>query len=138
MSTTIASYCLFFVFFRNPTTQSNYSNLLSSSQALVFIIKRILQNLCFKTSCVCMIHNYIVPCLSLLRSANSFVALTEKNTQIITKERGLQDILLALENHGECKDLVDAACSALWSLSMEGKLQLSQISVTPVTMTSLS
>lgn len=54
---------------------------------------------------------------------------TEKNTQIITQERGLQDILLALENHGQCKDVADAACSALWSLSMEGKrndIQMSQ------------
>lgn len=56
-----------------------------------------------------------------LRSVNSYVALIEKNAQIITEERGLQDILLALENHRQCKDLVDAACSALWALSMEGK-----------------
>ena len=55
---------------------------------------------------------------------NSFASWTEKNTQIITEERGLQDILLALENHGQCKDLVDAACSALWSLSMEGRLYI--------------
>ena len=55
-----------------------------------------------------------------MRGVNSFAPLTEKNTQIITEERGIKDILLALENHGQCKDLVDAACSALWSLSMEG------------------
>lgn len=40
---------------------------------------------------------------------------------IITKEKGVQDICNALEAHGHCSDLVDAACSALWSLSMEGR-----------------
>jgi len=49
-----------------------------------------------------------------------FVCFVEKNTQIITEERGLQDILIALDNHRQCKDLSEAACSALWSLSMEG------------------
>ena len=66
---------------------------------------------------------YYSVCLSYVSEVyiNSFATPTEKNTQIITQERGLQDILLALENHGQCKDLADAACSALWSLSMEGK-----------------
>ena len=45
---------------------------------------------------------------------------TESNMLIITKERGVQDICNALEQHNQCSDLVDAACSALWSLSMEG------------------
>ena len=49
-----------------------------------------------------------------------FICFAEKNTQIITEERGLQDILIALDNHKQCKDLSEAACSALWSLSMEG------------------
>jgi len=48
------------------------------------------------------------------------LCFAEKNTQIITEERGLQDILIALDNHGQCKDLTEAACSAIWSLSMEG------------------
>ena len=39
---------------------------------------------------------------------------------IITKERGVRDICSALQTHNDNKDLVDAACSALWSLSMEG------------------
>ena len=42
---------------------------------------------------------------------------------IITKERGVQDICNALECHSGCSDLVDAACSALWSLSMEGRMR---------------
>ena len=58
--------------------------------------------------------------ITFLRIVNSFAPPIERNTQIITEERGLQDILLALENHRQCKDLVDAACSALWSLSIEG------------------
>ena len=59
-----------------------------------------------------------------------FVCFVEKNTQIITEERGLQDILIALDNHGQCKDLCEAACSALWSLSMEGIISLRRICLT--------
>ena len=39
----------------------------------------------------------------------------------MTEERGLEDICLAMGRHNSDVELVEAACSALWSLSMEGK-----------------
>ena len=39
----------------------------------------------------------------------------------MTEERGLEDICLAMGRHSSDVELVEAACSALWSLSMEGK-----------------
>lgn len=40
---------------------------------------------------------------------------------IVTKERGVEDVCRAMENHPDCRALIDAACSALWSLSMAGE-----------------
>ena len=45
----------------------------------------------------------------------------ESNCKIVTEERGLQDICAAMQCHESCVDLIETACSALWSLSMEGK-----------------
>lgn len=39
----------------------------------------------------------------------------------MSEERGLEDICLAMGRHNADVELVEAACSALWSLSMEGK-----------------
>ena len=44
----------------------------------------------------------------------------ETNCKIVTEERGLQDICQAMDRHSQDVELVEAACSALWSLSMEG------------------
>lgn len=40
----------------------------------------------------------------------------------MSEERGLHDICLAMGRHNTDVELVEAACSALWSLSMEGKM----------------
>ena len=48
--------------------------------------------------------------------------MNEGNSKIVTEERGLQDVINVFEKHGEVSDVIEAACSALWSLSMEGKL----------------
>jgi hypothetical protein len=44
----------------------------------------------------------------------------ENNCKIVTEERGLQDICTAMQSHDSNVDLIESACSALWSLSMEG------------------
>lgn len=46
--------------------------------------------------------------------------LTESNARIVTEERGLKDICQAMASHKDAADLIEAACSAIWSLSMEG------------------
>ncbi len=46
--------------------------------------------------------------------------LADDNMKIMTKERCVQDVCAAVATHGDCKDLVDAACSALCSLSVDG------------------
>ena len=45
----------------------------------------------------------------------------EANARIVTEERGLQDICQAMDTHMDKPQLMEAACSAIWSLSMEGK-----------------
>lgn len=40
----------------------------------------------------------------------------------MSEERGLEDICIAMGRHNTDVELVEAACSALWSLSMEGKM----------------
>jgi len=49
-----------------------------------------------------------------------FFLLLEANAKIVTEERGLQDICRAMDAHEDVADLIEAACSAVWSLSMEG------------------
>ena len=44
----------------------------------------------------------------------------EANAKIVSEEHGLQDICRAMDTHSNISDLIEAACSALWSLSMEG------------------
>lgn len=48
------------------------------------------------------------------------VDFVEANCKIVSEERGLEDICLAMGRHNTDVGLVEAACSALWSLSMEG------------------
>ena len=50
----------------------------------------------------------------------SFCSLLEANARIVTEERGLQDICQAMDTHQDICDVMEAACSAIWSLSMEG------------------
>ena len=45
----------------------------------------------------------------------------ETNAKIVTEEKGLQDIFSAMENHSQNAELIENACAALWSLSMEGQ-----------------
>ena len=51
------------------------------------------------------------------------VDFVEANCKIVSEERGLEDICLAMGRHNTEVDLVEAACSALWSLSMEGNIR---------------
>lgn len=51
------------------------------------------------------------------------VNFVEANCKIVSEERGLEDICLAMGRHNTDVDLVEAACSALWSLSMEGNVR---------------
>ena len=51
-----------------------------------------------------------------------FVDFVEANCKIVSEERGLEDICLAMGRHNTDVELVEAACSALWSLSMEGNV----------------
>ena len=46
---------------------------------------------------------------------------SEHNMMIITEEKGVRDVCRALQAHSGCRALVDAACSTLWSLSVEGE-----------------
>lgn len=48
--------------------------------------------------------------------------VVEANCKIVSEERGLEDICLAMGRHNTDVGLVEAACSALWSLSMEGNV----------------
>lgn len=48
------------------------------------------------------------------------ISCLEGNAKIVSAERGLQDITTAMDNHNEVSDLIEAACSAIWSLSMDG------------------
>ena len=47
----------------------------------------------------------------------------DENCKIVHEERGVDDIVNAMQVYEEDADLVDAACSALWSLAMDGKTQ---------------
>ena len=44
----------------------------------------------------------------------------EENSKIVSAERGLLDIISAMKRYSDQPTLVEAACAALWSLSMEG------------------
>ena len=46
---------------------------------------------------------------------------TEQNCKIISEEQGLKDVNEAMLTHSENAVVIEAACSAIWSLSMEGK-----------------
>ena len=56
-------------------------------------------------------------CIKLL-----FCIFLENNCKIVTEERGLHDICSAMQYHDTNVDLIESACSAVWSLSMEGKI----------------
>lgn len=70
-----------------------------------------------------------INCLSLQLRIDNFLYLyndimitlsTENNAKIVTEEKGLEDVYRALENHPDSAEVIESACSALWSLSMEG------------------
>ena len=44
----------------------------------------------------------------------------EENSKIVSAERGLLDIISAMNRYSDQPTLIEAACAALWSLSMEG------------------
>ena len=47
----------------------------------------------------------------------------EENAKIVTEEQGIQDIVNAMNAHGTNAALLEAACAALWTLSVEGMNQ---------------
>ena len=53
-----------------------------------------------------------------------YLEYLEANCKIVSEERGLEDIVLAMGRHNTDVELVESACSALWSLSMEGKIKM--------------
>lgn len=53
-----------------------------------------------------------------------YLGYLEANCKIVSEERGLEDIVLAMGRHNTDVELVESACSALWSLSMEGKTKM--------------
>ena len=57
------------------------------------------------------------------------VFFVEANCKIVSEERGLEDICLAMGRHNTDVELVEAACSALWSLSMEGNVHSHSVPV---------
>ena len=57
---------------------------------------------------------------TVFNSVQYVMLFVEDNCKIVTEERGLQDICIAMQKHDSNIDLIESACSALWSLSMEG------------------
>ncbi len=54
----------------------------------------------------------------------SFVCVcvpAEDNAQIVTGEKGLHDVVNAMNTHFNHSELVESACAALLSLSIEGQ-----------------
>ena len=47
--------------------------------------------------------------------------ITEDNVRIVTEGKGVVDVIKALKAHKTHAELVEAACAALLSLSMEGE-----------------
>ena len=45
----------------------------------------------------------------------------EENAAIVTEEQGTQDIITAMRTHPDNCALLEAACAALWTLSVEGE-----------------
>ena len=60
-----------------------------------------------------------------VRRAHTFVSFSlfsppDDNMKIMTKEGCVKDVYKAMATHCDCRELVDAACSAMWSLSSDG------------------
>lgn len=62
--------------------------------------------------------------LQLFLGCSFYLEYLEANCKIVSEERGLEDIVLAMGRHNTDVELVESACSALWSLSMEGKIKM--------------
>ena len=62
--------------------------------------------------------------LQLFLVCSFYLEYLEANCKIVSEERGLEDIVLAMGRHNTDVELVESACSALWSLSMEGKIKM--------------
>lgn len=66
----------------------------------------------------------VVPC-GVSRSAvssggsQSSDSVTEANARILTEEQGIQDIAQAMTEHADKPEVLELACAALWSLSVE-------------------
>jgi len=81
-------------------------------------------------STLCTKDNGLSYCVNLstykctkLQKFKVFVPFIDANLEILTKEKGVSDVCKALDCYKEEPELVEAACSTLWSLSMEGMFQ---------------
>ena len=100
----------------------SYPQLYSSSEWVPIVMD--LGTLWFSDSIVQLISNLCFVLAGFLLFEDFFLSLlifAENNCKIVSEERGLEDIVLAMGRHNTDVDLVEAACSALWSLSLEGK-----------------
>lgn len=46
--------------------------------------------------------------------------MPDKNLAIMREEKGVLDLMKAMETHEKEASVIDFACSALWGLSLEG------------------
>lgn len=66
-----------------------------------------------------------VPHLSdILKYINDFdcFVILDKNLAIMREEKGVIDLMKAMETHEKEASVIDFACSALWGLSLEGNV----------------
>ncbi len=66
------------------------------------------------------VHACVRAC-ACLSSGNCQPSSSDANLEILTKEKAVADVCKALQSYGGDSNLVDSACSALWSLSMNGE-----------------
>lgn len=52
--------------------------------------------------------------------AVNYFSMPDKNLAIMREEKGVLDLMKAMETHEKEASVIDFACSALWGLSLEG------------------
>ena len=53
--------------------------------------------------------------------------ILEDNARIVTEERGINDVMDAINTHAGCPELIEAAAAVLLSLSIEGTIHFKNI-----------
>ena len=60
--------------------------------------------------------------LTFIQLCNKSVSIIlEDNARIVTEERGVNDVIDAINTHAGCPELIEAAAAVFLSLSIEGK-----------------